>query len=145
MQAMIRPRRPSLVRSLLMVLGTLLALAGCGKGSVAGSSDDTSLKISVVMDAGATPKVMTLTCDPAGGNHPQPAQACAALAKAGGSIFKPVPKGQVCSMLYGGPQTATVIGTYGGKEVDATLPRTPGCAVARGGKLGTTFFDVPLP
>ena len=126
MQAMIRPRRPSLVRSLLMVLGTLLALAGCGKGSVAGSSADTSLKISVVMDVGATPKVMTLTCDPAGGNHPQPAQACAALAKAGASIFKPVPKGQVCSMLYGGPQTATVIGTYGGMDVDATFKRTKG-------------------
>ncbi|MDX6278895.1 MAG: hypothetical protein QOJ72_3023 [Nocardioidaceae bacterium] len=121
-----------------------VALTGCGKGSDAGSTDSTSLKISVVADAGATPHVMTLRCDPVGGSHPQAAQACAALAKAGTNVFKPVSKSQVCSMLYGGPQTATVKGTYDGKPVRATFKRTNGCEVDRWEKLGTTFFNVPL-
>ena len=47
-------------------------------------------------------------------------------------------------MLYGGPQTAIVKGTYAGKPVDATFKRTNGCEVSRWEKLGTTFFNVPL-
>jgi hypothetical protein len=125
-------------------MAVLAAVAGCGKGSDSGSSTDTSLKISVVADNGAKPKVMTLKCDPAGGSQPQPAQACAVLAKAGAKVFKPVPKSRVCSMLYGGPQTATVKGTYKGKAVDATFKRTNGCETERWEKLGTTFFNVPL-
>jgi hypothetical protein len=144
MAAVIRPRPPSPVRSLLLVLATVVALTGCGTSSDAGSSVGTSLKISVAADDGATPKVMTLKCDPAGGSQPQPAQACAALAKAGAKVFKPVPKSQVCSMLYGGPQTAKVTGKYEGKAVDAIFKRTNGCEVDRWEKLGTTFFDVPL-
>jgi hypothetical protein len=123
----------------------LAVLSACASGSSdGGSSAGTSLKISVVADKGATPKVMSLKCDPAGGNHPQATQACAALAEAGAKVFKPVPKSQVCSMLYGGPQTATVKGTYNGKAVDATFTRTNGCEVNRWEKLGTTFFNVPL-
>jgi hypothetical protein len=144
MVATIRRRRPSRARSLFLVLAALVAITGCGKGSDAGSSSGTSLKISVVSDEGAKPDVMTLKCDPAGGSQPQPAQACAVLAKAGARVFKPVPKSQVCSMLYGGPQTATVTGTYEGKAVDATFKRTNGCEVDRWEKLGATFFNVPL-
>src|SRR3954451_1895339 len=92
MASMIRQRRRSLVRSAFLALAVLLALTGCGKGSDAGSSAGTSLTISVVADHGAKPEVMTLTCDPTGGNHPQPAQACAVLAKASPQVFKPVPK-----------------------------------------------------
>ena len=79
--------RPSLVRTTFLALAVLLALTGCGNGSDAGSSGSTSLTITVVADDGATPKVMTLKCDPTGGNHPQPAQACGVLAKAGATVF----------------------------------------------------------
>jgi hypothetical protein len=135
-----------LVRRALIGLAALVVLAGCGSGGSdeSGAASKTSLTISVVVAEGATPKVMRLTCNPAGGDHPQPAQACAVLAKAGAKVFKPVPKGQVCSMLYGGPQTATVKGTYDGSTVDATFTRTNGCETDRWEKLGTTFFDVPM-
>lgn len=129
---------------LLVFSMVLLAMTGCGKGPDAGSTDSTSLKISVVADEGAPAKVMTLRCDPTGGSHPQAAQACAVLAKAGAKVFKPVPKSQACSMLYGGPQTATVTGSYRGRKVDATFKRTNGCEVDRWEQLGTTFFNVPL-
>jgi hypothetical protein len=127
----------------IAVAGALLAMSGCGKDKPE-SGSRTSLTITVVADEGATPQVMTLTCDPAGGNHPQPAQACAALKKAGAKVFRPVPKDQPCTMLYGGPQVAAVSGTYDGTKVDATFKRTNGCETARWEKLGTTFFNVPL-
>ena len=144
----IRPHRRLPVRRALLGLVALAALSACGSGD--GDSDkpsttpETSLTITVLVDEGATPKVMKLACNPDGGDHPQPAQACAALDEAGAKIFKPVPKDQVCSMLYGGPQTATVTGTYKGKAVDATFKRTNGCETDRWEKLGTTFFNVPM-
>jgi hypothetical protein len=34
-------------------------------------------------------------------------------------------------MVYGGPQTARITGTWEGGPVDATLSRTNGCEIAR--------------
>jgi hypothetical protein len=132
----------------IAVAALLVTIGGCGKSepssSASGDVPKTSLTITLVSDEGVDPKVTTLTCDPAGGNNPQPAQACAALKKAGAEVFKPVPKSQVCSMLYGGPQTASVRGSYEGKHVNATFKRTNGCETDRWEKLGTTFFNVPM-
>lgn len=132
----------------------LVALGGCGQaaddapsgGSTdgSGSAAATSLTIEVTADAGAEPTTMTLTCDPAGGDHPQPEQACEALEAAGADVLEPVPADQACTMIYGGPQTATVTGTLDGVDVDATFSREDGCEVERWDRLGTTFFDVPL-
>jgi hypothetical protein len=63
---------------------------------------------------------------------------------AGPDIFEPVPADRACTELYGGPQTATVRGTWGGETVDATFERTDGCEIDRWDRLGTTFFDVPM-
>jgi len=130
-------------RACVPLIALILLAGGCGDSQPA-AGPQTSLSITVVADAGAPPNVLTLTCDPAGGNHPQPAQACAALGRAGATVFDPVPKDQACTMIYGGPQTAKVTGTYKGNRVDATFKRTNGCEIARWEKLGTTFFNVPL-
>lgn len=124
-------------------IGLLVALGSCGKDAPA-STPKTELTITVVADEGATAKVMTLTCDPAGGSQPQPTEACAVLDKAGAKVFEPVPNDQPCTMLYGGPQTATVKGIDQGAKVDAKFSRTNGCETSRWEKLGTTFFNVPL-
>src|SRR4051812_28571418 len=89
MAATIRRRRPSRVRRAilgLIALAAVSATAGCGSGGSRGDKADvsgTSLNIIVTVDKGAKPQVYTLDCDPAGGDHPQPAQACTALRKAG--------------------------------------------------------------
>jgi hypothetical protein len=119
-------------------------LSACGKDADSGTSDATALTITVVADEGADPQTYELTCDPSGGDHPQAAQACKALDAAGAKVFDPVPKDQVCTDIYGGPQTATVKGTYEGDQVDATFSRTNGCEIDRWEQLGTTFFNVPL-
>lgn len=103
------------------------------------------MTIAVTLEEGAEPaKTYELRCDPAGGEHPQAKQACAALAKAGAGVFDPVPDEQPCTMIYGGPQTATVTGIYEGEEVDASFSRENGCEIDRWEQLGTTFFDVPM-
>jgi hypothetical protein len=85
----------------------------------------------------------TLTCDPPGGNAPNAANACAALkqvaAAKGGDPFAPTPKGQMCTQIYGGPQTATVKGTWEGKKIDTTFGRKNGCEIKRWNDLAALF------
>lgn len=126
----------------------LAVLAGCGQGPDAEpdgpAAAATSLTISVVADEGAEPREMLLECDPVGGDHPNAEAACAALADAAPAIFDPVPADQMCTMIFGGPQVATVTGTYDGEPVDAQFSRSNGCEIGRWDALGTEVFDVPL-
>ncbi|WP_456696452.1 SSI family serine proteinase inhibitor [Aeromicrobium sp. P5_D10] len=128
----------------LLAVATLAVLAACGGSSDSGSSQDDKLSIVVTLDKGADPTTYELSCDPVGGDHPQPEQACDVLDDAGVEVFEPVPADTMCTELYGGPQTAKVKGTYDGKKIDATFDRTNGCEIDRWEKLGTTFFNVPL-
>ena len=43
----------------------------------------------------------------------------------------PVPADQMCTQIYGGPETATVRGTWQGERVDASFSRQNGCEIAR--------------
>ncbi|AXK36805.1 hypothetical protein DVA86_33935 [Streptomyces armeniacus] len=76
----------------------------------------------------------TLACHPSGGDHPEAREACAAIDKAarkGTDVFAPVPKDAQCTMVYGGPVTARVTGTWRGKPVDARFSRANGCEINR--------------
>ena len=134
----------------------LVSLSACGSetssGGTPADSDTgtpaaaagTSLTIVVTAAEDVAPSTYELTCDPAGGDHPQPAQACDAIATAGVVVFEPVPGDQMCTQVFGGPQTATVTGTYEGTPVDASFSRQNGCEIDRWEQLGATFFNVPL-
>ena len=93
----------------------------------------TSLVVEVVADRGAAPARWTLTCEPAGGDHPQPDAACSIL---DGQAVAPLPADSVCTEVYGGPETATVRGTFRGQRVDLALSRTDGCRIAQWDRLG---------
>jgi len=98
--------------------------------------------ITVVVDAtgkGAT-STFTLTCEPAGGDHPDVEAACTAIASAGGAAaFDPTPQDVACTELWGGPQTATVTGTVDGATIDAQFSRTNGCEISRWDHLEALF------
>ena len=72
-----------------------------------------------------------LTCDPPVGDHPDPDAACRVLAEAGERALPPVSKDRVCTQVYGGPERATVNGTWRGQPVSSTFSRTDGCQIAR--------------
>ncbi|WP_053852359.1 SSI family serine proteinase inhibitor [Streptomyces sp. NRRL B-24085] len=88
-----------------------------------------------VRDAGhGADGTFEVDCHPARGTHPDPAGACAGLdrnTRWGRDTFAPVPEGSVCTMLYGGPATAHVTGTWAGRPVDARFDRSNGCETAR--------------
>ncbi|MDN3352965.1 SSI family serine proteinase inhibitor [Actinomadura sp. DC4] len=106
-------------------------------------SGGTKLTITVRMSPTADPITRTLTCDPAGGTAPDAATVCTQLTKVaavkGGDPFAPTPKGQMCTQIYGGPQTATIKGTYKGKPVDTTFGRKNGCETKRWNDLAALF------
>ncbi|MFF1307301.1 SSI family serine proteinase inhibitor [Streptomyces sp. NPDC058307] len=84
--------------------------------------------------ADKTFQTFELHCHPSRGTHPDPSGACAALERNtrwGKDTFAPVPEGSVCTMLYGGPATAHVTGTWAGRPVDARFDRSNGCETAR--------------
>jgi len=97
--------------------------------------------LTIVVDAtgeGAT-QTFTLTCSPDGGDHPDPAAACAALAQAGVEAFAPTPRGVACTEQWGGPQVATVQGTVDGEQISARFDRTDGCQISRWDRLAPVF------
>jgi hypothetical protein len=133
-------RRPSRLVTIVTLVAALAAgLAGCGDdGAVvtatpatSSGAPQTSLTIAVDAGGGEPPVESTLACEPAGGTHPDPEAACAALAELDAEAFMPVAADQVCTQIYGGPETATVHGTWRGAPVDASFSRQDGCEIAR--------------
>ncbi|WP_336116264.1 SSI family serine proteinase inhibitor [Streptomyces sp. PTD9-10] len=75
-----------------------------------------------------------VSCHPGAGNHPDVAGACRMLDSNthwGRDTFAPVAPGSSCTMLYGGPATAHVTGTWAGRPVDASYDRSNGCEIGR--------------
>ncbi|MFJ5778572.1 SSI family serine proteinase inhibitor [Streptomyces sp. NPDC093094] len=92
------------------------------------------LTVTVRDAGGGADGTYELRCGPSGGSHPDPAGACRAVERRtrwGEDPFAPVPDGSVCTMLYGGPATAHVTGTWAGRPVDARFDRTDGCETDR--------------
>jgi len=115
------------------VIGVALTgLTACADGGTtqAQQAPVTRLTITFVSEEGAQPSVWELTCDPAGGTHPDPEGACRTLAEAKEPFAAPPPN-QICTEIYGGPQRATVEGTWQGDGVRAEFSRTNGCEIAR--------------
>jgi hypothetical protein len=128
-------------RVLLTLAALPLLVAGCASASdepvtpkaPAGENGGTvSTELTIVSDDGAgKTQTWTLTCDPAGGTHPNPEAACAALSDKGTKAMPAVAKDQVCTQQFGGAQTAKITGTWKGEAVDATFSRTNGCEISR--------------
>jgi hypothetical protein len=135
----------------LAVTALVLALAGCGDtqdaatgpgggaDSTAAPTPATSLTVTVMPNGTeAASMEYTLECDPPGGNHPLSEDACAAL-DAHPEALDPVPPDTACTMQFGGPEQATIVGTYKGQDVNAQFSRTNGCEIARWDALAPMF------
>ena len=112
-----------------------------GAGAAAPPSPAIELRVEFFpKGTGAGGESATLTCDPVGGTHPRPEEACTAL-DAQADALAPVPADAVCTQIYGGDETATVNGVVHGQEVDAKFNRTNGCEIARWDAL-TPLLDL---
>lgn len=101
-------------------------------------SSTSQLTVTVSPGPGEPPVAWLLTCDPPGGDHPDPVAACAAL-DAVPAPFDPVPPGTISAQVWGGPQTATITGTWRGVPVSATYNRINAAESARWNRLAAVF------
>lgn len=146
MQPAVAWPRPSCVRCLLLV--PLLLLVACGGDDGGGDDGDDGVRPgdALVADVlvveqdlgdGSPPLRWTLECgDPPSGDHPDPQAACDHLADAAADPLAPLPPDQLCTEIYGGPQTARITGSWQGEQVDLQVGRTDGCAIAQWDALG---------
>ncbi|WP_432492387.1 SSI family serine proteinase inhibitor [Kineococcus gypseus] len=114
-------------------------------GALTGARPQVGGSLRVEVDDGGAVRTWTLTCAPdgtPGGDHPDAAGACAAIAAAP-DPFAPVPPDRACTQVYGGPQRATVTGTWAGREVSATFSRTDGCEIERWERLAPLLQPDP--
>ena len=134
----------------LAAAALVLLLGACGNaedattGGAAGgpaSTPEPATSLTVtVMPNGTEAATMTYTleCDPPGGNHPLSTEACAAL-DAHPDAFAPVRPDMACTMIFGGPEQATITGTFKGEEVSAQFNRGNGCEIERWDSLAPMF------
>jgi hypothetical protein len=117
------------MRTLALALLAAALLAACGSETPAASSADTNLLVRVDRDGphGAKPaRSVRVRC---------PGAHCAATQGLTVKDFAPTPTGVACSMIYGGPETATVKGTLRGTAVNARFSRRDGCETSRWRKV----------
>jgi hypothetical protein len=123
----------------LVLAGTacLAATAACGSAAARPSAapPKVSLNITVSAAPGRPQQHWTLTCDPTGGTHPDPAAACADLLRTGDPMIAPQPKSLECPMILASPKTAVIQGRYDGRPVNTTI-RDGGCGFTLWTKLG---------
>ena len=132
------PTAPTSWRIGASALAAALLLPACGTGAGDDGAEAAPPPSPVIelrveffpKGPGAAGESVTLTCDPAGGTHPRPEEACAAL-DAHADALAPVPPEAACTQIYGGDETATVTGVVRGQAADASFNRTNGCEIAR--------------
>ncbi|MGE5287341.1 MAG: SSI family serine proteinase inhibitor [Micromonosporaceae bacterium] len=133
----------------------LLLISACGSQHAGGSGSSnsspsgsakpsSSLTIQVRTSPQAAAHTWTLTCGPTGGSLPGASAACATLARVK-EPFAPVKRGVMCSMIYSGPQTATIEGTWQGTPVHASFSRVNGCETRRWTMIAPVFGPYASP
>jgi Subtilisin inhibitor-like len=127
----------------LTACGSVAAPSGSGGSGAGGSgaaasspaaAPKASLTITVLNGPDKKISHWTLQCDPAGGTHPDAAQACAALL-AVKNPFAPIRTGQECPMILASSRRVTFVGTWYGTKVDRTII-DGGCDLANWSRLG---------
>ena len=131
------PRATMYPLALAFALACVLPMAACGTPAEPAKSTS---ELTIVLDDGSGAKTTwQLNCAPAGGTHPDPEAACQALTDHGATALPAVPKDQMCTQQYGGPETATISGTWQGQPVNSTLSRKNGCEISRWDALKDVF------
>jgi hypothetical protein len=126
------------VRAFVALLVAALAAGGvaCGEGEESSASGQTlNLTVRVEDGKGKVAKA-TLACDDGGAGHgsgflsSSADDHCRDALGLQRLLTTQPPKDQVCTQLYGGPQTAHIAGTLAGQTVARDLARTNGCEIA---------------
>jgi hypothetical protein len=118
----------------------LALLAGCGGGSGDGGNANIDLKLTLwPTGTNGDSITWTLRCEPTGGDHPDPAAACAALTAVKDPFgkLKPPPR---CSEIPGSsPEVALLEGDFRGRKVRSMFERSSACVAGRWDRIAPVF------
>jgi subtilisin inhibitor-like len=125
--------------TLATTLATVASPATAGGRGAAGygAAGATELTLAYMADAGFATAVK-LTCDPAGGGHPTPAAACAALAEVDADPARIKPAKNACILIYQ-PITAQMTGVWHGRTVNWSQKFGNSCEMRRATGVLFTF------
>lgn len=135
--------KPSLAIFLAVV--TVVA-AACGGEEEPGPPPalgpiEAELRFVVKDGPSAEPKRAELSC-PASERRSE--AACRELARMDARTFDPVPSDTPCPELYGGPETARVVGKLEAREIISRFSRVNGCEIARWQDLTPLLEELDL-
>lgn len=131
--------------ALLVAIATLAACGGADEPAVEPPDDDPVVRprpsafLTISSEAGrrrGPPREADLSCAPGaeratGYLDDRPAVELCGRARALSSFLTSAPpRDRVCAEVYGGPQTAQIIGNLEGRPVDRRFARTDGCEIA---------------
>ena len=129
---------------LLLPLLLTASLAACGSDEATPSTggDDKLASLTLTVDddgakGSGAPRELKLDCA-----EPTDSQACGAAAGVSAADLQEPAGDTACTMIYGGPEEATIKGTIRGATVDVTLKRTDGCEIARWEKVQALLDEV---
>lgn len=122
------------------MVAVLIALAGCSAQEEPPELA-AHLTIHVQKDDKSPVKSAVLICP---GRTAHERDICAALDVVAPKVFEAVPIDRPCTMIYGGPATATVRGTYDEGLANAVLNQANGCEIARWNQLKPVFEALDL-
>lgn len=131
-----RASRPLAATGVAVAAVSAMALAPAASAAPATTAAESELTLSILPeypDERNPTTVVTLECDPAGGDHPDPKLACAELAAVDGN-FEALDRPAYCTSEWD-PVTITATGTWRGRTVDFsdTYTNRMCAAVATGG------------
>jgi hypothetical protein len=127
--------------------GPIAALAVVGLLAAGCSTSDepeeltAHLTIHVQKDPKSPEKTAVLICP---GRKPIERDVCAALDVVAPKVFEPVSENRVCTMIYGGPATASIRGTYDDGLANATFNQANGCEIGRWNQVLPVFKSLGL-
>jgi hypothetical protein len=119
---------------------TLALLAGCGGGGDGGGSSAIDLKLTL-WPSGLNGDSVTwqLQCEPTGGDHPDPAAACAALTSVADPFAKVPPPARCTEIPGSSPEVAVLEGDFRGRRVRATFERANACVSGAWDRIAPVF------
>ncbi|MGI9097174.1 MAG: hypothetical protein ACR2H2_01545 [Solirubrobacteraceae bacterium] len=144
-----RSRQLAVVLAAVTTASLAPAAAQAAPAATAAPSD-VVLNLSVTETPGATPRTATLRCRGsravAGGYlSGVPAEACRQARALERFLLSAPDPNRICTLIFGGPQTARVIGSVDGRRVRRTFSRRNGCEIADWDTMGLLLSSAVSP
>jgi hypothetical protein len=122
---------------LALCLALVVSVTACGTGDGEdGAPDGVALAVRYDDAAGRT-SAGTVRCTRSGAratgvlrSRASPAALCRHARRSTALLTAPPDADRVCTLIFGGPQTARVTGRLGARRVDRRFSRVDGCAIA---------------